>query len=350
MKNNKFLQYGFWIATALLILHISRVYIPYSVEMLAIDRATLREIVPVKTEYAVWVSGSDAASVTFLPETAIAELSWSSADEAIAKVDDSGKITGVGSGVTTLTVTSENGVTSDVSVQVINKVLPPNSDMPPFYYDKLLIANKDNSLGKDYKPELVTVPTSFPAVRVGMQMTPETFDAYTRMYNDCKAATGQGFYLISAYRSYEKQVSLFEEDVAYYQARGYSYDQAVKQTAKSTQYPGHSEHQLGESVDIGNSYSLNYTFYNTVPGAWVTANAHKYGFVLRYPSDKTDITGISYEAWHFRYVGVEHATYIFEHDLCIEEYVQLQQEAYAEADRYSQQITASEYLAMMASR
>ena len=347
MKNNKIIQYGFWLMTALLIAYISSVYIPLSVELLAIDRATLREIVPEQDEYILWVSGSDAVSVSLLPDTAIADLTWKSSDDSIATVDKDGRITAANAGRTTLTVTSSNGVTSSVSVQVINKVLPPDSDLPELYYDELTIANKDNSLGADYLPELVTVPSSYLAVRTGMQMTPETFEAYSKMYNDCREATGQGFYLISAYRSYQKQVSLFEEDVASYRAQGYSYDRAVELTARSTQYPGHSEHQLGESVDIGNNYALNYTFYKTTAGAWVTANAHKYGFVLRYPADKTDITGISYEAWHFRYVGVEHATYIYEHDLCIEEYVELQKEAALEADRYAEEITAAEYLAQL---
>ncbi len=344
MKNNKFIQYGFWLLTAVMIAYISSVYIPLSVELLAIDRATLREMVPAQDTYTLWVSGSDAASVSFLPDTAIAELSWASGDETVAKVSNDGRITAMGAGETTLTVTSNNGVTSSVRVQVINKVLPPDSKLPKLYYEKLLIANKDNSLGADFLPELVTVPSSYPAVRSGMQMTPETFEAYQKMYSDCKAATGYGFYLISAYRSYDKQVSLFNEDVASYRAKGYSYDRAVELTAQSTQYPGHSEHQLGESVDIGNNWALNYTFYRTTAGAWVTANAHRYGFILRYPADKTNITGIDYEAWHFRYVGVEHAAYIFENGLCLEEYIELQQQAYEEADRYSQEMTAGDYL------
>lgn len=348
MKNNKLLQYGFWLATAALITYISMVYIPLSVELLAIDRATLREIVADEDEFTMWVSGTDVVGVSFLPDTAIDELSWSSADESIAAVDNNGTVTATGVGTTTVTATSSHGITASVEVQVINRALPPDSDLPELYYDQITVANKDNALGADYIPELVTVPSSYPAVRVGMQMTPETYDAYVKMYNDCKAATGRGFILISAYRSYQKQVSLFNEDVADYRAKGYSYDQAVALTARSTQYPGHSEHQLGESVDIGNSYALNYTFYNTTAGAWVTANAHKYGFVLRYPADKTDITEISYEAWHFRYVGVEHATYIYEHGLCIEEYIELQKEAALEAERYSQEVSAGEYLEQLA--
>lgn len=348
MKNNKIIQYGFWFVTAVILSYISSVYIPYSVELLAIDRATLREIVTSRSDVVMWVSGTDCVEVSFLPDTAIAELSWDSADDSIAKVRDDGTITAIAPGQTTLTVTSSNGVTSTVDLLVLSKVLPPDSDLPPAYSDVLTLANVNNTLSKDYIPELVTLPKSYRAVRSGMQMTPETFAAYEKMHADCKAATGHDFILISAYRSYEKQVSLFEEDVAYYRARGYTYEQAVAKTAESTQYPGSSEHQLGVSVDIGNTWALNYTFYNTPAGAWVTANAHKYGFVLRYPADKTDITGISYEAWHFRYVGVEHATYIYEHDLCVEEYVELQKEAFAEADRYCEQISAEDYLKLAA--
>ncbi len=347
MKNNKILQYGLLIITALILSYISAVYIPYSVELLAIDRATLRELVPGQSDFIMWVSGSDCATVSFLPDTAVAELSWSSADQSVARIKDDGSITATGAGQTTLTVTSNNGVSTTVNVQVISKALPPDSDLPPLYHEPLVIANRQVSLGEDYKPELLTTPSSFPAVRSGMQMTPETLEAYTKMYNDCKAATGQGFILISAYRSYQKQVSLFNEDVASYMRQGYSRARAEELTARSTQYPGHSEHQIGQTVDIGNSWALNYTFYKTTAGAWVTANAHRYGFILRYPADKVDKTGIDYEAWHFRYVGVEHATYIYEHGLCLEEYIELQQQAAIVADHYSQQISAGDYLELI---
>ena len=343
MNSNKFIQYLFWTATALLIAYISATYIPYSVEQLSIDRSTLRVIVPERTETAVWANGSDTLRVAFLPDTAIAELSWWSEDENIVTVDSDGRITGVKEGTAAVGVSDGKGVTASIEVQVLNKVLPPDSYYPENFSDVPMIANIDNNIG-EYTPELVDVPSAYPCGSTGMKLTSETLEAYGRMYDACKEATGSGFYMLSSYRSYSKQQSLFDEDVASYRAQGYSRDRAIELTAQSTQYPGCSEHQLGETVDIGNNLALNYTFYNTTAGAWVTAHAHEYGFILRYPEAKTDITKITYEAWHFRYVGVEHAKYIYEHDICLEEYIQLQQEAAAAADEYCAGITAQQYL------
>ncbi len=347
MNSNKVIQYGFWIVTAILIAYISSTYIPYSVEQLSIDRSTLRVIVPERDEVAVWIGGEERISVGFLPDTAIATLSWWSEDENVATVDDSGLITGVRAGTANIGVTDNCGVTSDVTVQVLDKILPPGSDYPEHYNDVPMIANVDNNIGS-YTPDLVTVPDVYPAGRSGMQLTPETFDAYKRMYADCKAATGSGFYLLSAYRSYSKQQSLFDEDVASYVSRGYSRSKAIELTAKSTQYPGCSEHQLGETVDIGNTLSLNYSFNTATAGRWITEHAHEYGFILRYPKDKEDITGIVHEAWHFRYVGVEHAAYIYEHGLCLEEYIELQQAAAIAAEDFCAGTTAQQYLDSLA--
>lgn len=344
MNNNKILQIIFWLLSAMLVGYVSLTYIPYSVELLAIDRATLREIVPSREVCSIWADGEESLTVSILPDTAITELSWSSDDESIATVDNDGKVTATGLGSTTLTVTDGKGVEAKIEVNVIDKVLPPDSTLPENYSDRLIIANVDNNIGKDYIPELVTVPAKFPTGHVNMKMTTETMEAYERMYDDCMKATGVGFNLLSSYRSYEKQQQLFDEDVASYRAKGYSHDQAVKLTAESTQYPGCSEHQLGESVDIGNTLALNSRFYTTRAGAWVTEHAHEYGFVLRYPKDKVDITKISYEAWHFRYVGVEHAPYIYENGLCVEEYVALQDQAAAAAEEYCKNVSAQEYL------
>lgn len=347
MNSNKVLQYGFWVITALLVSYISMTYIPYSVEQLSIDRSTLRVIVPDRETAAVWAGGSEQLGVSFLPDTAIAELSWWSDDENIVTVDDKGLITGVGEGTATVSVDNGSGISTSFEVEVLDKVLPLGSFYPENYNDRVMIANVDNNIG-EYMPDLVTVPDVYPAGRPGMQLTPETFEAYKKMYADCKAETGVGFNLLSAYRSYDKQVQLFDEDVASYMAKGYSRDRATELTAQSTQYPGCSEHQLGESVDIGDTLALNYRFSESKAGAWVTAHAHEYGFVLRYPETKVDITKITYEAWHFRYVGIEHATYIYEHDICLEEYVELQKEAAAVADEYCANISAQQYLEALA--
>ena len=102
-------------------------------------------------------------------------------------------------------------------------------------------------------------------------------------------------------------------------------DMAYKDALKTIQRPGHSEHHTGLCVDLvekrGLNRELDETFEETEAFAWLSQNAHKYGFILRYPKDKTDITKYSYEPWHYRYVGVEHAKRINQLDMCLEEYI-----------------------------
>ena len=122
----------------------------------------------------------------------------------------------------------------------------------------------------------------------------------------------------SAYRSYSKQVTLFNNEI---NSRG-SEESAALYVAR----PGYSEHQTGLALDL----DLNVTkssggIYYSGTGVyeWINKNCQNYGFIVRYPEDKTDITGITYEPWHLRYVGVPHAVYITENNLCLEEYIEL---------------------------
>ena len=127
----------------------------------------------------------------------------------------------------------------------------------------------------------------------------------------------------SAYRSYDRQMELFNE--AYDDAikEGASEDDAYTQAAYGYSLPGCSEHQAGLAVDIVAKYhqSLDEAYGATAEAQWLYQHCQEYGFILRYPEDKEEITGIRYEAWHFRYVGVEAATYIMENNLTLEEYL-----------------------------
>jgi D-alanyl-D-alanine carboxypeptidase len=133
---------------------------------------------------------------------------------------------------------------------------------------------------------------------------------------------GIDFVMTTAYRSYAFQTILWNNAVTRYGSE----EAANNMVAR----PGESEHQSGLDVDISsseNNYQLNENFGDTEAGKWVSANAADYGFVLRYPSDKTDITGYGFEPWHLRYVGETAAKEITEQGLALEEYVeQLQDE------------------------
>ena len=118
-----------------------------------------------------------------------------------------------------------------------------------------------------------------------------------------------------------RQIELYNDEVAKQKRENpdYSDAKAKEEAGKNVAVPGTSEHQLGLAVDFNTD---QVSFENTKEFAWLKANAAKYGFVNRYPKDKTSITGINYEPWHWRYVGVEHANKMNELNYCLEEYVE----------------------------
>lgn len=144
-------------------------------------------------------------------------------------------------------------------------------------------------------------------------------------YNDMYAAARlDGIYLTpcSGYRSYERQERLFNEFYRSYLNQGYSEADAFDLTSRRRNPAGGSEHNLGICMDIICASSAA-NFQNTKAYAWLCENAHKYGFILRYPEDKTDITGVKFEPWHWRYVGASNALLIKNSGLCLEEYLGL---------------------------
>ena len=139
-----------------------------------------------------------------------------------------------------------------------------------------------------------------------------------QMFDDCRAA-GLDPYINSSFRSHETQVSIMEERVESYMWDGYSAEEARAMAESEVAIPGTSEHELGLALDIMSereSYDGNAEVRD-----WLAANGYRYGFILRYPEDKTHITGIVGEPWHFRYVGVEAATAMHESGQCFEEYL-----------------------------
>lgn len=119
--------------------------------------------------------------------------------------------------------------------------------------------------------------------------------------------------VISGYRTQEVQQELYENEVNKYKSQGYSEEDAKAEAGKWVAVPGTSEHQLGLAIDVeGATYDVF---------LWLQENSYQYGFIFRYPGDKTDITGTVEEVWHYRYVGVQAATEMYEQGLCLEEYL-----------------------------
>ena len=143
------------------------------------------------------------------------------------------------------------------------------------------------------------------------------------MMDDCRGA-GFSPVICSSYRTQEKQQQLFDNQVEKWKKQGYSEDEAKIEAGRLVAVPGTSEHQLGLALDIVDiSYQiLDEKQEDTPAQQWLLENSWKYGFILRYPKDKTDITKISYEPWHYRYVGEKAAMEIFDRKICLEEYLE----------------------------
>lgn len=143
------------------------------------------------------------------------------------------------------------------------------------------------------------------------------------MMDDCRAA-GLSPIICSSYRTMDKQTRLFNNQVKNYTSQGYSEEDAVIEAGKWVAIPGTSEHQLGLAVDIvaKSNQMLDESQERTAEQQWLMGNSYKYGFILRYPTDKSEITGIGYEPWHYRYVGKEVAAEIKERGICLEEYLE----------------------------
>lgn len=182
------------------------------------------------------------------------------------------------------------------------------------YY--LLLANAENPLPQDWSIQTEEVQN-------GYEMDKRAAPAMREMIQAAKE-DGVELMLCSAYRSIEKQQQLFDRSQQAYMAQGMSEEEAYAKTATETAIPGTSEHQTGLAADIVTpTYQmLDAGFADTPAGQWLSEHAAEYGFVLRYPQDKQEVTGIIYESWHYRFVGKTHAKLMKESGLCLEEYLQ----------------------------
>ena len=179
---------------------------------------------------------------------------------------------------------------------------------------KIMLINKQHPIPESYEFTLATIKGS---MKCDERIIPE-------LQQMMQAAQKSGVILVirSPYRDYERQIYLFNRKIKAYMKKKMSYLEAYRTTAQSVTIPGASEHQVGLALDItSNSYTtLTQGFADTKEGKWLANHSYEYGFILRYPDGKEDITGISFEPWHFRYVGKTAAKYMFEHDLTLEEF------------------------------
>lgn len=186
-----------------------------------------------------------------------------------------------------------------------------------------MLINKSNPLAADYVPDDLVYLSNYISAGSGVRMTEEAALALQRLVADARQAGVTGIYGASGYRSYSLQTTLSNNKEAAYRSQGYASAEAAALAATVVAPPGMSEHQSGMAIDITtaeNGHSMTESFAGTRAGQWLAANCWKYGFILRYPADKTAITGYVYEPWHFRYVGQPHAEYMAKSGLTLEEY------------------------------
>ena len=179
----------------------------------------------------------------------------------------------------------------------------------------LTLVNPWNTIPEDWTVELESIGG-------GHSVDKRCYDDLNAMLRDCRAA-GLRPVVRSSYRTRRTQEQLYANKVRQWKGYGYSDSEARKKAAAIVAPPDTSEHQLGLAVDLVDaSYqTLDSRQADTPAQKWLMAHSWEYGFILRYPADKTSITRISYEPWHVRYVGTEHALIMRDENLCLEEYI-----------------------------
>lgn len=247
------------------------------------------------SKYSVTVmqGSNDMPIVTMHPTNATNKGEvWTSDNTAIATVNKYGRITGVGVGNCTVTVSSADNPNAfaNVSVTVTPYIAPIEPEIT--YINGILIANKTYPLPSTYNPGVDPVANA----------------ALQEMF---AAAKGQGLNLFvrSGFRSYLTQKTLYNN---------YVKRDGVAAADRYSARPGHSEHQTGLAFDINKA---NASFAGSPEANWLAENCYKYGFIIRYPQGKEAVTGYMYEPWHIRYLGIEIATAVYNSGLCLEEYL-----------------------------
>ena len=174
----------------------------------------------------------------------------------------------------------------------------------------LILVNKNHKIPYNYSPKLIELSN-------GEKVDARIYPDLQKMFDDARAA-GLQLFVRDGYRTGDEQKAIMNDKIAAYETEGYSKKEAKALAKTYVAEPGTSEHELGLSVDINaeSSGASQDAVYE-----WLDENAYKYGFIKRYPADKTDITGIDNEPWHYRYVGYEAAKEMKEQNLCLEEYL-----------------------------
>ncbi len=176
--------------------------------------------------------------------------------------------------------------------------------------DPPMLVNKENYIPEGYEPALSSVGDGYEFATVGVQALKDMMSA--------AANEGVNLWIVSAYRSNERQTNNYNARIDAYIAEGKTREEAIELTEQFIAPPGTSEHTLGLAVDFNSLYQ---SFEDTPEFEWLVENCATFGFILRYDKDKVAVTGFSYEPWHYRFVGTNHSHAIMESGLSLEEYL-----------------------------
>ncbi|EPR14436.1 M15 family metallopeptidase [Ruminiclostridium papyrosolvens] len=186
-----------------------------------------------------------------------------------------------------------------------------------------VLVNKDTPLDKNnMNIDLVDIDSNKIVLEnPGLKLDFSTAKALYSMLDSARRDGVKGFVLNSAYRSEASQKEIFDYNLSIFKKTSRTNMEALEKTRLLVAMPGYSEHQTGLAVDLFSIKGRHRSnFEGTKEQIWLDSNAYKYGFILRYGSNKTAVTGATYEPWHFRYTGIPLSTFLFSKDLCLEEF------------------------------
>jgi len=264
---------------------------------------------PDKITIVITTPSEEASQVVSEQSGVIGATSEEQSTAEQSTVDQSGEESGIA---------SENNTDFEYSIDIkpyLQYICPENAE------EYLLLVNYDHRLTGEYAPADLA-PTKWTRkdrdmvkLRKACEMALDAFlkEAALNGVTDVTVTSG--------YRSYTYQKWLFNYYVEQHQSKFSTREECEQYVMTFSCREGCSEHQTGLALDMHNLPAADEKFADTAAYAWLSANAHRFGFILRFPKDKEDITGISFEPWHYRFVGRDAATYIYEHGLCLEEYM-----------------------------
>ncbi|MBQ9234220.1 MAG: M15 family metallopeptidase [Lachnospiraceae bacterium] len=218
----------------------------------------------------------------------------------------------------TTTETTTEAITEDPAVEAHNQLVAQANAIYQNNSSLLVLVNGTHPLQDGYTFEHYTL-------NCREDIDARSHDDLVHMLDACNAA-GNEYKIVSGYRSKEKQQEIFDEKTQAIMSQfGLEQEDAEAQAATVVQRPGYSEHETGLALDIAGLYytNLDETLASDATVAWLDENCYQYGYIVRYPAGKTDVTGVTFEPWHFRYVGIEAATFMHDNNLTLEEFYQL---------------------------